>query len=202
MGIGGEGDTFPANGTAVAIKQHEYGQQELDGSTADTTYHKKNYVYGVSGGTGSIIDDTTDTVPNSLAYLAQPADWPGSIAWPPAIDPSSPNVGNSVIPAQVFYNTGVWPLLVGNAPVVTITSPGSPPTITSGNAQTFTATATDTEDGTITSSIVWTSSIDGALGTGGSINPILSDGSHVILASVTPETQTATTPRTRLPLQW
>ena len=85
----------------------------------------------------------------------------------------------------MYYNTGAWPLLVGNAPVVSITSPGSPPTITLGASQVFTATASDTEDGNLTSSIVWTSSIDGALGTGGTINPTLSAGSHTITASVT-----------------
>ena len=49
----------------------------------------------------------------------------------------------------------------------------------------FYGSATDTEDGTISSRLTWTSSIDGALGTGASFNKVLSAGTHVITASVT-----------------
>src|SRR5207245_89373 len=55
-----------------------------------------------------------------------------------------------------------------------------------GTAVTFTATATDFEDGDLTPHIAWSSSRDGALGTGGSITATaLSTGAHTITASVT-----------------
>lgn len=73
----------------------------------------------------------------------------------------------------------------GAAPVVTITTPASAPTEDAGTAINFVATATDTEDGNLASSVVWTSSIDGALGTGASIAPTLSAGFHTITATVT-----------------
>ena len=70
-------------------------------------------------------------------------------------------------------------------PSVTITSPSNGTTVNAGTPITLTATATDTEDGNLTSSIVWTSSIDGPLATGGSGSVVLSGGTHQITASVT-----------------
>jgi hypothetical protein len=55
---------------------------------------------------------------------------------------------------------------------------------TSGQSYRFSATASDTEDGSLSWSILWTSSRDGNLGTGGMIQPTLSAGSHIITASV------------------
>ena len=70
-------------------------------------------------------------------------------------------------------------------PTVTISQPASGTEVSVGEAVTFTATATDVEDGDLTASIVWTSSADGALGTGGSISTTLSVVTHTITATVT-----------------
>lgn len=48
----------------------------------------------------------------------------------------------------------------------------------------FTGTALDTEDGDLSSSIEWSSDLDGDLGTGASVNADLSPGTHLITASV------------------
>lgn len=69
-------------------------------------------------------------------------------------------------------------------PVVAIAAPADA-TVFYTSPQNFAATANDTEDGDITAAITWLSSLDGALGSGGSIAPVLQDGSHVITASVT-----------------
>jgi hypothetical protein len=50
---------------------------------------------------------------------------------------------------------------------------------------TFSGSATDTEDGLISSRLVWTSNLDGNLGSGPSISQTLSAGSHTITAKVT-----------------
>jgi len=71
------------------------------------------------------------------------------------------------------------------APTVTITDPPDGTTVTEGTAITFTGTASDTEDGDLSGSISWSSSIDGALGTGSSVTATLSAGTHTITASVT-----------------
>jgi subtilisin family serine protease len=91
-------------------------------------------------------------------------------------------------------NTAVFdPVLVpgsggggGNtAPSVTITSPANGITFVSGTPITFTGTASDTQDGDLTSSLAWTSSIDGPIGTGGSFSAVLNNGTHTITAAVT-----------------
>ncbi len=78
-------------------------------------------------------------------------------------------------------------LLVNMAelPVVTITSSGG--TYVEGDTVILTGTATDAEDGLITSNLTWSSSIDETItGTGGTVNTsTLSRGMHTITASVT-----------------
>ncbi|MFQ5860631.1 MAG: S8 family serine peptidase [Dehalococcoidia bacterium] len=72
-----------------------------------------------------------------------------------------------------------------DAPVVSITSPADGSTFQSGATILFEGTASDTEDGDLSASIAWNSSIDGSLGTGASVTAVLSDGNHTITASVT-----------------
>jgi PKD repeat protein len=79
--------------------------------------------------------------------------------------------------------------IVANAntpPALNITAPANGASVVGGTTVIFSGTANDAEDGSLASSIQWSSSADGALGTGGSI-PVstLSVGSHTITASVT-----------------
>ncbi len=74
---------------------------------------------------------------------------------------------------------------VNDPPTVSITSPADGSTFDSGATILFEGTASDSEDGDLTASLVWTSDIDGAIGTGASFSTTLSDGSHTITASVT-----------------
>lgn len=69
-------------------------------------------------------------------------------------------------------------------PTVSISSPADGSTFDSGDTIVFEGTASD-EDGDLTAGLVWTSSIDEQIGTGGSFSATLSDGSHTITASVT-----------------
>ncbi|MCG8421303.1 MAG: Ig-like domain-containing protein [Proteobacteria bacterium] len=71
------------------------------------------------------------------------------------------------------------------APTVTITSPADGTTVGEGTPVDLAATASDPEDGDLTASIVWTSSIDGNIATGGNASVVLSVGTHLITASVT-----------------
>jgi hypothetical protein len=71
------------------------------------------------------------------------------------------------------------------APSVTISSPANNASFTSGTSINFSGSATDAEDGNLTSSLAWTSSRDGQIGTGGSFSAVLSDGTHTITASIT-----------------
>ncbi len=72
------------------------------------------------------------------------------------------------------------------APNVTISSPNNGTNVTQGSNITLTATANDTEDGSLTNTISWSSNHDGSLGTGGSVSlSNLSANTHTITASVT-----------------
>jgi len=70
-------------------------------------------------------------------------------------------------------------------PQVTITSPADGATFYTVDLIRFEGTAYDKEDKDLTSEIVWNSSINAELGTGGSVDATLSEGTHNITASVT-----------------
>jgi hypothetical protein len=73
-----------------------------------------------------------------------------------------------------------------NTPLaVSITAPGNGATYASGATIDFAGAASDAEDGDVTTSLVWTSDIDGQIGSGGSFSAVLSDGVHTITATVT-----------------
>lgn len=73
-----------------------------------------------------------------------------------------------------------------NPPSVVISAPPSGTTVSVGTPVTFTGTASDLEDGDLTSALSWSSSLDGPLpDSGGSVTALLSEGTHTISASVT-----------------
>src|SRR6185436_10708669 len=75
---------------------------------------------------------------------------------------------------------------VSNPPVVAISAPNDNAVYNPGDTITFTATATDVEDGNLTTSIVWTSNVSGAMGTGGTVRRSnLAPGPHLVTARVT-----------------
>jgi len=93
---------------------------------------------------------------------------------------SIPSTGSDSITITINPPAG------NNPPVVTITSPANNLSFEQGTSVTFTGTANDAEDDDISSSISWTSSLDGLLGSGASIgSSSLSVGSHSITASAT-----------------
>ncbi|HVR95016.1 MAG TPA: M14 family zinc carboxypeptidase [Thermoanaerobaculia bacterium] len=72
------------------------------------------------------------------------------------------------------------------APSVAITAPANGASLASGTAVTFSGTASDSQDGNLASSLAWTSSLDGAIGSGASFQTsALSAGTHTITAAVT-----------------
>ena len=81
---------------------------------------------------------------------------------------------------EALYPGGVS----NTAPTVSIGAPVSGAGFSSASAITFSGSAQDVEDGALTGSIRWTSSLDGLLGTGGVLSKALRAGSHVITASV------------------
>jgi hypothetical protein len=70
-------------------------------------------------------------------------------------------------------------------PTISINAPATDSSATFGEPVTLVATATDAENGNLASRIAWTSSLDGALGNGGTVTKSnLSPGKHMITAQV------------------
>ena len=115
---------------------------------------------------------TTDQVRTQLQTTADDLGDPGR----------DPQYGFGLVDAD---EAAVPPGPSNDPPTVSITSPADGSTFDSEATITFEGTASDTEDGDLTASLSWTSSIDGPIGTGGSFSTALSDGNHTITASVT-----------------
>lgn len=98
------------------------------------------------------------------------------------------NEGGGAADSADVYAAGV---VIGGGPgntppTVTITAPANGASVAQGTSVTFSGTATDVEDGTISGSLTWTSSLNGIIGGGASFSTsTLSAGSHTITASVT-----------------
>jgi hypothetical protein len=69
-------------------------------------------------------------------------------------------------------------------PVVAISSPIEPAVFDESTWIDFAATGDDIEDGDLTSSLIWTSSLEGQFGTGGDISVRLMPGLHLVKAEV------------------
>ncbi len=76
--------------------------------------------------------------------------------------------------------------LPNTAPTVLITSPTTGISITVGTPVAFSGSASDTQDGNLSSSLVWVSNLQGPIGTGASFSRAdLAVGTHVITATAT-----------------
>ena len=71
------------------------------------------------------------------------------------------------------------------APSVNILSPTTGATFAVGANIAFQGTANDNQDGDLTSGLVWTSDVDGQIGTGGSFSTTLTAGGHTVTAAAT-----------------
>src|SRR5439155_1442068 len=77
-------------------------------------------------------------------------------------------------------------IVVASPPILTIIAPADGTAFVPGAAVTFSAAASEVDVGDLSGSITWTSSLDGLLGTGGTISTsTLRSGTHTITASVT-----------------
>ena len=139
--------------------------------------------------------------PPGTATDPEDGDLTGSMAWTSSLDgpigtggtvlTSTLSGGLHTITAAVTDSGGLTgtaqiSLTVNAPPTVTITAPGDGSSFNEGQSITLTGTATDPEDGDLTGSVAWTSSLDGPIGTGGTVSTsTLSGGLHTITGSVT-----------------
>ncbi len=88
---------------------------------------------------------------------------------------------DDIAAVQSLY--GVGTPVTNTAPAVAISSPTST-SFTEGTGIQFAGSASDKQDGNLTSKIVWSSNLVGQIGLGGSFNTTLAAGTHLITASV------------------
>jgi len=140
--------------------------------------------YGEGSGTSMASPHVTGTVALMIAAgitdirneLQSTADDLGATDWDSLYGYGLVNAAEAVGAPQPPLN---------DPPTVSITSPTDGFIFESGAEISFEGTASDTEDGNLTASLVWTSNIDSQIGTGGSFSTTLSDGNHTITAEVT-----------------
>jgi hypothetical protein len=89
-----------------------------------------------------------------------------------------PDGGNNTATEDTMVNPENQP------PDVDISAPSAGSIFTEGDSISFTASASDPEQGNLSANIVWVSSIDGQIGAGGSFSTaVLSPGSHEVTAT-------------------
>jgi hypothetical protein len=91
------------------------------------------------------------------------------------------SIGYTMSPGIVVY---VSAGSTNTAPTVTINSPANGATVPAGTSVSFSGSASDTQDGSLTSKLVWRSSIEGQIGSGGAFSRVMKAGTHTISASV------------------
>src|SRR5206468_1658998 len=134
----------------------------------------------------------SDTEDGDLsATIAWTSSRDGALGTGRTITASALTTGTHTITATVTDSGGktthtMITIAVNATPTVAITAPATGASLEPGATATFTATATDVEDGNLASAVIWTSSRDGLLGTGPSVTvSTLSAGTHIIAASAT-----------------
>ena len=90
---------------------------------------------------------------------------------------------SGVVPGSLLVTSN---LPANSTPVVSITAPGDGNAFANGALVSFAGSANDNEDGDISSSLSWSSSLNGVIGSGASFSFAgLSEGVHTITASAT-----------------
>jgi subtilisin family serine protease len=108
------------------------------------------------------------------AQLRATADDLGATGW-------DPQYGFGLVDAAEAAAAGP----AGQPPTVDINSPADGTAFASEETILFEGTASDPEEGDLTDSLVWTSSLDDEIGYGDTFSYALSDGIHIITATVT-----------------
>lgn len=180
------------------------GAQALYPKSSTTTTNTAPSVQISSPSLLSVTAGTSITFAGS-ANDSQDGNLTSKLAWTSSIDGAlgyggafakSLTAGIHIITAKVTDAGGLagtkqvsltvsLPLVTNTAPSVQISSPAAASSFTSDTAITFGGSASDSQDGNITTNLAWTSSIDGSIGYGGSVVKSLTAGSHVITAKAT-----------------
>ncbi len=140
-------------------------------------------------GTASDIED--GTISNGITWTSNRS---GQVATGGSTGVATLPAGAHVITARIQDSGGKFVTVTrnitivvpgNNQPVITLSAPLNGAARVVGDSVALSATASDTEDGNLSAQIAWSSSINGALGTGTSVNvTTLTGGVHTITATV------------------
>jgi hypothetical protein len=140
---------------------------------------------------GSATDTTDGDISARLIWHSNVSGQIGTGASFSKALPAGSHTITATVKDSIGYTTQVGIVLTvtaastNTAPSVTIASPSNGATVTAGTSVSFSGTASDTQEGPLTSRLVWRSSVDGQLGTGGTVSRALTAGTHTVTATVT-----------------
>ncbi|OQY86959.1 MAG: hypothetical protein B6D40_00350, partial [Anaerolineae bacterium UTCFX3] len=155
----------------------------------NSTFLQSNTIHFDATATDALQGDLTPVIEWS-------SDIDGALGTGGSLNRSNMSLGQHVITAEATSPNGLTAVATititvtdagGNVPPqLFITAPVNNSVFMQGANVTFTGTANDLQDGNLSANIQWSSSIDGALGTGSSVSTnALSVGIHIITAQVT-----------------
>lgn len=174
-----------------------------DGATVFLTVDSAPEVTITAPADGSSVEAGTSVTLEGSASDAGDGDLSASLAWRSdrdgalgtgaSVTTSTLSVGTHAITAAVTDGLGLTgeatlalTIVPASPPRVEIAGPGIDAVVAQGVFVRLTATASDVRDGDLSSAISWSSSLDGPLGTGASLeSATLSVGAHAITAAVT-----------------
>jgi len=161
----------PINGSSfvegIAITFTGTATDPEDGDLTDSLFWWSDLGGGLVGTGGSFVNSSLPVGTHFITATAQD---------------SASQTGSSM------HIITVTPVVVDNPPTVNIVTPSDGESIINGTLVTFSATATDVEDGDLAETLKWYSDLDGFFGASGSIlydTASLSNGTHTITANVT-----------------
>jgi hypothetical protein len=196
----GKNEVFFRNATNGGLLAETYWWGDSTGHfvDADIVFYDAGFTFygnsGVCTGTSGVY--IQDTVTHEFGHMLGMAHstvstatmWPTeqwcSTSWR-TLDPDD-QAGIEALYPPVGTTTATPPSL-------SISSPSASTSTILGTATTFSGTATDQKDGTLTSRIVWSSSLVGQLGIGGTVIASLPLGSNIVTAAVTDSSGLTTT---------
>ena len=193
-----------ASGARLSVGTHTINASVQDSNGASANDSVQLTVTAVAVNTAPVVsiqspaNGATITAGQSVSLVAsaidkEEGDISAEVKWTSTLDGTIRNgdrlvVGTHTIKARLRDSDGAYAsdtvqvtvVAANTAPEVSIVSPAGGTVISEGNAVTLSAQASDSEQGNLSASVTWSSSVDGTI----SSPAMLSAGDHVLTATV------------------